>query len=139
MSYLNLIKELKESEKKLTESSLSFTNTIALDFTVNDTNQEFDYEAPNKIDITFKVEEEWRSWGLKELIAKVEQIEIPITIIKFGLDGKKDIEEEKIIKIDSFNYDFKNIPTRFTSLEISCNKDLEVISSVIEEQDKNIF
>ncbi len=89
-------KNLKEQE----EDNV-FTGEAELNLHIPGAYKEYDYEDPKKVSVSFRIEEDYRSWGLKDInVSVVKPISFEWELIHLDGNGDEVKRETKEVTID---------------------------------------
>ena len=115
------------------QSGEEYRNSADLNIYFSSSSDSVDIEAPKKVDVSFSIETEYRSWGTKgETVTVIKPISISLDIVTLDDNGYESSRDEKTITIDIDKIEYEWVEgggITIQELEVEISQDFEVVNS----------
>jgi hypothetical protein len=121
-------------EAKINEATNDYSVEADLDVTFSRHVPDWDIEHPRKVDVHFNIEEEHRSWGIKDVsIYVTKPVNVPFVLVKWGGEEEDErFEKEVTVPTDKITYEWDDSAGIFSipSFQVTINEKGEVEAAV---------
>ena len=120
-------------EAKINEATNDYSVEADLDVTFSRHVPDWDIEHPRKVDVYFNIEEEHRSWGIKDVsIYVTKPVNVPFVLVKWGEEEDERFEKEVTVPTDKITYEWDDSAGIFSipSFQVIINEKGEVEAAV---------